>query len=207
MDLVNEPMGRRAGARACSERRVAVSVRRTAWARKVVVGVSGLAVVAGVSVLAPPSALAWWRSSNLCIRNDTTKNLVVDWEIFDTKTGEGKLAPGRKLCAEGSFVAEAGDVLGSVKVAGDPASGTRWLVMNLGIGTPYIASTINQPSSRCRLARVGRDASDADRCWLQRMGQRQHRCVQDEGSGLWYRVSREADDSWIQWRVIVTTGC
>lgn len=181
-------------------------MRSKAWARKVVVGVSGLAVVAGVSVLAAPSALAW-RSSNLCIRNDTTKILVVDWEIFDTKTGEGKLTPGRKLCAEGSFVAKAGDVLGSVKIAGDPASGTRWLVMNLAIGTPYIASTINQSTDRCRLARVGRDASDADSCWLERMGQRQHRCVQDERSGLWYRVSREANDSWIQWRVIVTTGC
>ena len=43
------------------------------------------------------------RGVNVCVTNDSTHNVKVNWLIQDTKTGDGSLAPMTSFCAEGTF--------------------------------------------------------------------------------------------------------
>lgn len=164
-------------------------VQTFTWMRQAAAGMSALMVFAGVSVLAAPGASAG-PPANLCIRNDTTQTLQVKWRVYNSKTGTGELAPRKQFCAQGQNDKPI-DVSGSVQISGVPSSRTEWDV--------HVRSQIMNYDM------IRSDELKTD--WLF-FGQNEHICRQHQESGLWYRVSREANKNRVlQYLVIVTTGC
>ena len=166
----------------------------------------GAAAVAGTvlgafAVTAAPPTQAY-QDSQLCIINNTSKIVFAD---FDGSFGGRRPAirMNEEACERG-WRRGGYDVMASLRIGDDMRSRrsssylASFFVNNPAVGWPVIAARL-QSNPSCSWDDY------TNTCWYVRLGQRQHRCIQEKG--YWLRPSREADSNGAkQFRVQVYDG-
>lgn len=146
------------------------------------------AVVAAFAIIAAPPAHAY-QYSKLCIVNNTTGSVRA---VFFKDRG-GSITRSRRDVAQGGQECEKDSRVGapdvSVSLTASSSSGRQhnlgdYFVNNPAVGWPVIVGRL-QSTPRCQWSTYASD------CWYARLGERQHRCLQE--GGYWLRPSREAD--------------
>ena len=155
-------------------------------------------VLAAFAVAAAPPTQAFTQDSQLCIINNTSQ--TVRAEFASPQNGGGydlkdvSIAMNQKVCQRNSG---SGYDVGASLMSGDTNLGA-FFVNNPLVGRPQIAARL-QEYPRCRWGTWN------ETCWAVRLGERQHRCIQE--NGYWLRPSREADSNGAkQFRVQVYDG-
>ena len=151
-------------------------------------------VATAFGMLAAPPAHAY-QSANLCIVNHTAGTFRVN---FFRKVGERQINDVRSVAQGGQECKQVprrddGPAIGMQLQVGERSSESEemaytpigvFMVHNRVKGSPVIVGRL-QSSSRCSLYTY------PSTCWTARLGQNQHRCLQE--NGYWVRPSREAD--------------
>jgi hypothetical protein len=146
----------------------------------------GTVVVAFAVTAAPPTQA--YQDSQLCIINNTSQTVRA---TFKSPRGGGSIARRDVSIAMNQEVCQQNSRPGGYDVAASLRSGDRadlgaFFVNNPAVGWPVIAARL-QSNPSCSW-------SDwTNTCWYVRLGQRQHRCIQE--NGYWLRPSREADSN------------
>lgn len=186
-----------------------MATTKTLPGRLVAVVASFAAAIALASLGAAPAQAT--QDSRLCVANRTS-DLVQShfyWGPDNHPNQQVSVARrGDENCVK--FSRNGGPDVSAGVTVGDWAKNTRgdWVfrgtfvgfyyVHNPAIGWPVIAGRV-QGHPKCVWNGY------TGKCWYARLGQRQHRCLQE--SGYWVRVSREADSGGAkQFRVVVYDG-
>jgi len=158
--------------------------------------IAALVLIASAGVVAPPAQA--YQNSQLCIVNSTSQTALVrfywggqgsfrDRHAWISQNKEDcqtfSRAGGPDVAASLSIGDLARDARNR-KILDDPRSLGTWFVNNPAVGWPVIAARL-QTTNSCSWDTY------TSTCWYARLGQRQHRCVQE--NGYWLRPSREAD--------------
>lgn len=161
-----------------------------------------LAVVVGISLAAcsrPADRAAEGDQagnlgSQVCIENKSSTTLTVAFTTFDTKGGDGALAPGGEACAEGTtFWGE--DVRGTISHPSGSATG--FWASNQWVGAPWFQIALTTDLFRSGICPgMGWDVGESDSM---------------KTGGLDFTVTRQGDDSrpggrWKNFSVVITDG-
>ena len=182
-------------------------VHRRAQSKALVALVTGAIAVAFGIVAAPPAHA--YADSNLCVVNHTAGTVRVKFFKKGSRTwiqdwrDERSIAQGGQECKKDSRT-DGPDIGALLEVdkrsnARNPYTflGEFW-VNNPAVGWPVIVERLSGSPS-CSWDTY------ASTCWHARLGQRQHRCLQQKG--YWMRPSREADSGGAkQFRIQVYDG-
>lgn len=133
--------------------------------------------------------------SQVCIKNDSSATFNVAFTTFDTKRGDGSLAPGSEACGEGTtFWGE--DVRGSIT---EPVSNTAlgFFASNQWAGTPWFQIALTSDAFRAGICPgEGWSVGDSDTM---------------KTNTLTFTVTRQGDDSrpggkWKNFDIQITDG-
>jgi len=133
--------------------------------------------------------------SQVCITNNSSTTFTVAFTTFDTKRGDGTLAPGGESCAEGTtFWGE--DVRGSITHP-STKSVTEFFASNQWVGAPWFQIALTTSLFRDGICPgEGWSIGDTDRM---------------QTGGVDFTVTRQADNSrpggeWKNFNVVISDG-
>lgn len=181
----------------CPRRKI--SILATRWIAALA---AGIAAASGLQVWLAPSSHAGTRHVSLCFTNSATEQVKIVWIKYTTVNGgrgpaSAILSQGEKTCAEGKMLGWTSTLVGI------PDSKRVWSASNPPIGRPGIGECAALNLNSCL------DSGGlAPWRYSWSLGQNEHACYRaPESSGTWFRISRETNDNWIQFRIRATPTC
>lgn len=154
------------------------------------------------------------RSVNVCFSNSTSWSYKIEWTrsaTIDGGTGSrsSTVSQGQQTCAEGDWVSWTSAIIGT------SGSKRAWAGWNRVAGQPKIALCKSGKLSDCfgfsadpALGFTPYDERNNKGSEEWAFGQNEHICFRPMASkDTWFRISRESNDDWIQFRVLATSRC